>query len=59
MRGIGRREMVGLAGIRADRLGAKAQHVALINQEPHRRGRRPRRVRAVIAEIDVTRCVAL
>ena len=51
--GIGRAEMQGLAGIGADGLGAEAEHVALLDQEPHRLGARARRVLAGLVAVRV------
>ena len=35
---VGRAQVVALAGVGADRLGAEAEHVALLDQEAHRLG---------------------
>ena len=43
---VRRAQVVALAGIGADRLGAEAEHVALLDQEAHRLAARPRRVLA-------------
>ena len=48
---VGRTQVEALAGIGADRLGAEAEHVALLDQEAHRLGARPRRVLAFLVEV--------
>ena len=53
VRGIGRIEMMRLTAIRADRFNAEPEHIACIDQIPHRLRRRAGRVRAIFAQIDV------
>ena len=50
MGGIRRIEVLPLAEISADRLGAETVHVALLDQPLHHGGLRPRRMRAIVAQ---------
>ena len=49
--GIGRPQVVALAGVRAYGLGAKAQHLALLHQELRRLAGRPGRVLSGVVEV--------
>ena len=58
MAGVGRAQVLRLAGVGADRLGAEAEDVALLDQELHRVDVRPGRVLAGLVVVLVGRRVA-